>query len=97
MRGREMKKQRHKEFGLLRVHINPWATCLYIQQMSLIKLKVLSAPLSTIRDFFIITIGGVGAVWRDRKGRKVDTYCGCIMTVKERRKEKQEEGMTRKC
>lgn len=27
---REMKKQRNKEFGLVWVHSNPWATCLYI-------------------------------------------------------------------
>lgn len=38
--------------------------------MSLIKLKVLSAPLSTITDFSIITTGRMGAANREREKEK---------------------------
>lgn len=63
--------------------------------MSLIKLKVLSSPSSTITDFSIITTGWVGAMERDRKRKgkeeKADMYCGCVMTGMEDGKNRKAE------
>lgn len=75
------EKGTHKEFGLVWVHGNPWATCLYIPYMSLIKLKVLSAPLSTITDFSIITIGWMGAARRDSDGEGRVRECRYVLWV----------------
>lgn len=70
--------------------------------MSLIKLRVLSTPSSTITDFSIITTGWVGATERDRKKEgseeKADMYCGCVMTgMEDKKNRKGERGRMWRC